>query len=122
MEIERLKNTGAFKDTLNNRRRPKGGPFTKLGSSLGKLTNQKLLPAVVLAGKPVYHAAAFAGGTAAGGPVGGVVASAAANELWNKKAATYAPKGNNSGFTSQVSSGLGNLAAQKTGVAAAEVR
>jgi hypothetical protein len=62
------------------------------GTNLGELSNDKILPFIAVAGKPVFIATASTAGTVLGGPVGGVTASIAANEAYNRYAQTVADR------------------------------
>lgn len=63
---------------------PLGQPFHKVGTALGKLTNEKLLPSISAMAKPVAVTAAASAGFAAGGPVGGIVAGSLAGAAMSK--------------------------------------
>jgi hypothetical protein len=54
------------------------------GISLGETTNNKILPFVAVAGKPVFMGVAGMAGSTLGGPVGGVASTTAANVAYDK--------------------------------------
>ena len=60
-------------------------------SASGDVTQDYLLPATVEAGKPVYYGAAGTAGMMVGGPLGAIVATEGAKELWDQKAQPYQP-------------------------------
>jgi hypothetical protein len=68
----------------------KGGQ--KFGMTTGDIAANYALPAVIEAGKPLYLGAAGTAGMMVGGPVGALIATEAAKELYDSRAKPYEPK------------------------------